>query len=460
MARVASVKNALIPALGGPLGAHARAEGIFFRPLPWALLVGTVLFAVAYLRHVPCLTTSPDNPINAYIRACYSDISHSYLWHGWAAGGSPLGTEASLAAPLIAVFVVCALQLARLFGAEIGADASEHAQYAGTPAFFGASTLLLFVCFLATIIASAAIAERRGRPWDVMLIAASPAVFAAGLTSWELLPLSLTVAGFALLVTRHRLAGAIVFGLAAAASPLAYAFIAGVLAALGLRRQWLRLWHFGAVSLGTALALHLPILLTRSSASEHYWKQVVDSDIGPGSVWFLLQELGLPLRDFGPFTAVVTLLVLAIILAWAHLTERTPSAGTASAIILLVIVLLAPSYPPQLGVWVVFALFAAIPVSVGHWVYSFVLAVHYLAVWGWLGGHLRSDQHGPWGLYYLAVLLRFGFEIVWLVLLFRQFPPRKSLPDDLVEVRRRHADGDGNLVTHGSGGTGAIDEDE
>ena len=44
--------NALVPGLGGPMGAHATPRGLWFRPLPWAILAATASFLILFLRHV------------------------------------------------------------------------------------------------------------------------------------------------------------------------------------------------------------------------------------------------------------------------------------------------------------------------------------------------------------------------------------------------------------------------
>ena len=99
------MNNALIPALGGPLGAHGRRSGPFFQPLPWAILAATGLFMLLYLRHLPCITTDPANPVNAYIRLCYSDVMVNYSYNEWASGVHLLGGSSLDYPPLLAMLI-------------------------------------------------------------------------------------------------------------------------------------------------------------------------------------------------------------------------------------------------------------------------------------------------------------------------------------------------------------------
>lgn len=54
------------------MGRHAVNRGIWFAPLPWALLSASLLFSVLVLRHVPCVQVDAGNAVNAFIRVCYS----------------------------------------------------------------------------------------------------------------------------------------------------------------------------------------------------------------------------------------------------------------------------------------------------------------------------------------------------------------------------------------------------
>lgn len=404
--------NALLPALGGPPGRHARRRGVFFEPLPWALLVAWLGFSLLYLRHLPCLTTDPDNVINAYIRACYSDITANYPFREWAWGVRLLGGDTLDFAPLLAMLITIAGWFGEVIGWRTGAPV--HA-YTGLGEFFGATAILLFAAFLVTVVASALIVRREGRPWDVFFIAVSPAFLAAGLTSWDLFPLSLTAVGMAFAHERRSLEAGVLLGLAVSASTMSLPFALAVGIALLLAADWRNLaWYLGPFTL-TAGAVHLAPLLSGRQAVAGFYRGEMSGDIGYGSLWYLMQSSGVPLRDFGALTFVLAVFAIAVLVAWLWVGGRRMAPGPLAAMILLIVVLLAPAYPPQTGIWVVFALLLARPVDATSWIYSGILAAHYLAVWARLGGHLDPSTTGPWALYHLAVLARMAFELGFLV---------------------------------------------
>lgn len=419
--------NALLPVFGGPAGAHARRSGPFFHALPWAIVAAAIVFTLVYLRHLPCLTTNPDNPINAYIRVCYSDVQVNYSYLRWAEGVQLLGLDSLQFSPLLAMFITLAAATGRVLGWRFD-DVPAH-EYVGLPHFFAANTILLFACLLGLVVATGILLRREGRPWDVMLIGASPVVFAAGLTNWDLFPLALVALGLLALEARRTLEAGIVLGLAASAATMPLAFVVGIVVALGLRREWSRLALFAGPFAVTWLVIHVPQAVVNFDSLVAFYLGQVQKDVGYGSLWFLLSTAGVPMREVGALLFVVALLIVAVLLAWLYVTDRRPRATAVSAAIVLILVFFAPAVSPQMGLWVVVALLLARPADALLWAFSFVQLVHYLAVWGRLGGHLTVEQSGPWVLYPAAVLLRIGFELVFLALILRDLRRRPAAPE-------------------------------
>lgn len=405
--------NALVPGLGGPMGRHARRAGVFFNPLPWAVLCAALVFTVLYLRHQPCLTTEPDNPINAYVRACYTDVASHYSFQHWGSGAQLLGGETLSFSPLLGIVITATAWLARLTGGRLG-EPPAH-EYVGLPQFFGITAIVLFAAFLLLVWCAGAWLRREGRAWDVLFVGASPVVLASGLIAWDLFPLALTVLGLVALRAKREIEAGIVVGLAVATATMPIAFACGAVAALVLARQWRRLTLFGLPMVAVAFLLHLPQLVVWPSSVWAYYRGEMTREISFGSLWYLAQSIGAPLREVGGLTFALTVLTVGIGLAWLFVSGRRPGAASIGAAIVLVVVLLAPAYPPQTGLWVAVALVLVRPADAMLWAYAGIQLLHYLAVWGRLGGHLADDSNGPFGLYYLAVLIRVLFEATFLM---------------------------------------------
>ena len=128
-------------------------------------------------------------------------------------------------------------RIAALLGAAQGSDLTDAQQVHSTLVFVDVNTVLLGLCFLVAV--WALLRTIPDRPWDAMMLAASPCVAAAALINWDLLAVALTA--LALMFWSRRRPGwaGVLLGLAIAAKlyPL---FILGPLLLLCLRSARLR----------------------------------------------------------------------------------------------------------------------------------------------------------------------------------------------------------------------------
>lgn len=410
-----AVNNALLPRFGGPMGRHAKPRGVWFNPLPWAMLLATLTFLVLYLRHLPCLQTDADNAINSYIRLCYSDIQSSFLGQEFALGASALGGEQLLFSPLVAVAITLATQAARLTGS-VGPGQTLQQQIDTSTAFFGWTALGLFICFLITTGAFAWLGRRGGgRSWDALLIAGSPIVLAAGLISWDLLPLALTSLGLLQFARRRMFEAGIVLGLAASAGTMPIAVILAVLVAAGLRGGAVTALKFVVPAIVTFAGVHAPLLLDNVGAVYGYYHQEINKEAGYGSLWYLFSLGGWETRHAGSLAFAILILVLGILVAYLYTAGKRPRVGSLVAVVVLLAALLGPAYPPQTSLWVLLAVVVARPYRAELIAVAVAEVGYYLAIWGWLAGSLTSAQQGPYALYWLAIILRASIQglVAW-----------------------------------------------
>lgn len=405
------------------MGRHARQEGLWFNPLPWALGLATLLFVVVYLRHLPCLQTDAETGVDTFIRLCYTDIQASFISGGLASGESVFGGPVSFS-PLTAVVVATTVWLTSAMGADIGPTSDLQAQLDAMPVFFGLTTVVLFGCFLAAVAAAvllgrdsanAAPTGKRYRSWQALAIAASPIVLATGLIDWSLLPLALTMLGLLRFAQRRVVEAGLLLGLAAAAGTMPIAVLLAVGVAVGLRGTRAAILAFWASSAGIFLAVHVPLMLNQPSLVVDYYVGQIDRSSSDGSLLFLLEQvLGFESREIGALFFALRLLILGALVAWLYVTRRRPRVGSLVGLFVLVTVLLAPGFTPQTALWVLLAVSVARPfreelivTAVSHTVYT-------AAIWGWLSGHLTAEKFGPAVLYYVALLSRVVVE-AWLL---------------------------------------------
>lgn len=411
------VKNALLPAFGGPMGRHARVGGRWFNPLPWTILAAAVVFAVLALRQVPCIQTDATNPINAFIRLCYSDIPLMYTGQGFGLGTPPFGGEGGmLFPPVLGVLVLATVRISAALGAEIRPDADVQLQLDGAGIFFAVNAVLLFVFFLAWVVATAMLGARsengRYRTWDGMLVAASPVVLAAGLIHWDILPIGIAAIGLFQFAQRRILEAGIVLGLAAAAGTMPIIIIAAVAVCIALRGKWSHQVQFLVPAVLTWSVVHVPLLLSDVDRVISYYQNQVGGEASYGSVWYLLQLVGWKVRAAGYLGFMVLLFTLALLVGWLYVTRRRPRVGTLVALFIFSCVLLGPAFSPQTALWLLFALVLARPFRTEYIAFSVAQVGYFLAIWGWLSGHLTSARTGPEGLYFLAIGVRVAVDLL------------------------------------------------
>ncbi len=478
----------MLPGLGGPMGRRALPEGRWFDPRGWLVLVGSALFLVLALRQIPCVQTDAGNAVDAIIRLCYSDIPLSWTSSGLGTGTSPVvGHEALPYPPVLGVMLLMSIHLTRLFGGRVEPGADLQTQLDAAQVYFAITIVWLFLSFLVwilTVMLLGRASRGRYRSWDAMWVAGSPVVLTAGLISWELFPIALTSLALLLLARDRPIEAGAVLGLAASAASMPFAVIVAVVVCLVLRRTWRKAAVLG-VSLAVALsAVHLPLLLADADAVLAYYRGQVTGSTSYGSVWYLLETMGLGLRETGSLGFMILLAFMAVVVSVLYLRGKQPRIGSLVAAFVFASMVVAPAFPPQMGLWLLFAVVLARPFRPEVGAFTLTQVAYWAAVWGWLSGHLTAAQNGPQNLYFGALIARVAVD-VWIIVAslrdafqFRECPisgdpdgwaePDESTrlvapengapvgpatqgslaPDDLVECGGGHAAGDRDFLAN------------
>lgn len=402
------------------MGRHAKPAGPWFNPLPWTILVASVMFAVLTLRQVPCIQSDATNRIDSFIRLCYSDIPLMWTGQEFGLGNPPFGGEDMLFSPVLGVMLLVAVKLSGMLGAEIRADADVQAQLDGAQIFFAVNAVLLFVFFLAWVVSMALMGrESRGRyrSWDGMLIAAAPVVLASGLIHWDLLPIGLSAIGLYQFSRRRVIESGIVLGLAAAAGTMPIAIVLAVAACIALRGRGRHLVLFLVPAVATWTVVHLPLILRDWESVIGYYQGQIGGESAYGSLWFLLQLTGWNVRAVGYLGFMVLLAVLLGTVGLLYARRARPRVGTLVAIFVFVTCLLGAAFSPQTALWLLFALVIARPLKLEYVLFTVAQVVYWFAIWGYLSGHLTAAKNGNDRLYFLAIAVRLLVDL-WLVALF------------------------------------------
>jgi uncharacterized membrane protein len=401
--------------VGGPLGRHAGPPR-WWNPVRVVLVVGTLVHLAGMVFRLPCRITVAGQTVEQYRDLCYSDIGLLYSGRGLLQGNTPYldaGDHPVLEYPVLTGwFLELERRIAVLLGAPTGPGLTDQQAVDATLRFVDVNAVLLGGLLLVTLWAQARTVP--GRPWDAMMVAASPCVAATALINWDLLPVALTATAL-LAWSRRRpaLAGVLLgLGMAAKLYPL---LLLGPLLLLCLRARRLR--DFGRALVGFVLAwavVNLPVLMLAPQAWLSFWRFNSDRSGDFGSLWYVFSLAGRPVPHLnavsaGLFAAGCLVIGLLILLA-----PRRPRLGQVAFLVVAAFLLTNKVYSPQYVLWLLPLLVLARPRWRDWCVFTAGELLYFVAIWWHLGGQLSPGDGSADRLYWLAVLLRLATQ-AWVV---------------------------------------------
>lgn len=385
--------------LGGPTGRYAAvgARGLAGAAAVLVLL-GTLNLALAVWTKGHCLMKGWSTP-DQFWRGCYSDLPVVHVSSPLAEGLLPWAGDAPSTQPPLSGLLMWLIALV------------SPASGTGVPA--QQWTLVLWAALCVPLLAAgvlAVVALQPRRPWQAAQLALSPVLTLLVLISTDLLGVTLTLlAIWAWRRERSWVAGVLI-GLAVLVRPFPLLVLAAMVLLAWRHRQRLRaLQAVVGAALGALLVL-VPLLTVQPQALtglERWWGQ----GAGYGAVQMVPQLLGAPV--LAPVTVAIAVAGwLAALGLGAWLARRPGRAPVGvvqlSAVMLLVVVLTAPSLSVQSGLWVLPLLALSVRPWWEHLVWALAEALHFLATWLHIAFGSDPGRGLPPETYALVVLLRAG----------------------------------------------------
>jgi hypothetical protein len=402
--------------LGGPLGRRADTVGSWWTPGRWVLLTATVVYLLGVLFRLPCRITEAGQSPDSFRSMCYSDIGILYQLRGLMLGNIPYLDSGDYPVLEYPVLTGWFLQLERVIssalGAPTGSQLSAQQQVDSTLVFTDVNVVILGALLLVTVWAQVGAVPHR--PWDAMMVAASPCVAATALINWDLLPVALTAVGV-LFWARRRPGWAGVFwglGMAAKLYPL---FLLGPLLFLCLRAGRLR--EFGRMLAAFAVAwlvTNLPALWLAPENWLSFWTFNSDRSGDLGSIWYVLSLAGHPVEGLNTLALVVFGLMCAGIAALVLVAPHRPRLGQVLFLVVAAFLLTNKVYSPQYVLWLLPFVVLARPVWRDWLVFTAGELAYFGAIWWHLGGLLAPGADGADKVYWLAVIVRMLAQL-WIV---------------------------------------------
>ena len=373
-----------------------------------ASVIGMVL---AFLEKTPCRSGAWNSYASQFQRACYTDIYPLYYNEGLSAGKVPYTGHPVEYPVLIGGAMQAAAWLVR--------NVSEAIR---GREFFDVTVVLLAVCAVAGVLATARAAGPRGsaRRAQALMVALSPALILSAFVNWDLIALAFTALGIAAWAARRVVWAGILLALAVATKfyPLV---VFGPLLLLCLRAGRMR--EFGktlAAAVITWLAVNVPVLIVAPSGWARFYVFSKDRGADWGSVWYMFEHFNVPvlgnpqLSALNKLTEVFFAVACAAIAVLALAAPRRPRLPQLCFLVLAAFLMTNKVWSPQYVVWLVPLAVLARPRLWPYLLWQAAEVAYFFGIWGYLifiysgeGYQVTGYQGISSGWYFATLAARF-----------------------------------------------------
>ena len=436
--------------------AGPRSDGGAARSGPSALLIAlgstSVLLSaslfgmvLAFAEKYPCRSGAWNDYVSQFKDACYTDIYPLYYGEGLSDGKVPY-TGHKVEYP---VLIGGAMQAAAWLVSNVSPVIRGRE-------FFDVTVLLLAVCAVVGVLATARAAGPDGRA-QALMVALSPALILSAFINWDMIALALTALGIAAWSGRRSVWAGVALGLAVAAKfyPLV---VFGPLLLLCLRAGQLREF---AKTLGVAvlawLIVDLPVLIVAPSGWAWFYVFSKERPADWGSIWYMLEHFNVPvlgstsLSTLNDLTAVFFALACVAIALLALAAPRRPRLPQLCFLVLAAFLMTNKVWSPQYIIWLVPLAVLARPRLWPYVLWQLAEVAYFFGIWGYLifvyasqGNQVTGFMGLTTGWYFAALLARFCA-----VGLLAAYVVRDILRPERDLVRARgHDDPAGGILDH------------
>lgn len=401
--------------VGGPLGARTDpgvvSPGIF--TVERVLILLTALAAlVGILLKGYCRVNGWETPTQFYA-TCYSDFPELFRNRGLASGIFPiLGSGSQFEYPVLTALI--AGVTAWLVP---GGDANARAL-----AYFDINTMLLAAVVMVAVLVTARMPGRR--PWDAAMVAVAPGIVLAGSINWDLWAACLLAVGMYLFARQRLVAAGVLIGLATA-TKLYPVLVLGAILLLAVRTgRWRPLLVTGGSAAAAFVLVNLPFAAANPTGWAFFFQYSADRGAGYSSAWFAYNLVagrlgwsGLGADAVRWLSGGLFLAVCAGIAAVALTAPRRPRLAQLAFLVVAAFILTSKVYSPQYVVWLIPLLALARPRWRDFLIWQGVEALHWAAIWMYLGQvtSAGSSQHNLDMPYYVLAVAAHMAAVAYLM---------------------------------------------
>jgi hypothetical protein len=394
---------------GGPLGRHASARALSWVATVVPLLVATAAtMALSVTERAHCIQkgwTGSDQ----FWHACFSDLPALYQL-GNLHDGLPAyvgGDGARSDHPVLTGSVM----------AWVGGFVPDGSFLDQTRWYFALWALLGTALAVAIVYLTAA--SRPLHSTNAAQFALSPVLLLTAMLSPDLFGVALASAGIWAWSRRRPALAGVLLGLAVTARTYPVLILLA-LVVLGLRAGRLdavgRTLGAAAGAVGVVL---LPFLVANPGAILRSYELWWDSAAGLGSPWMIPQLLGHPLPTGATTLLTIVGLIVTVLVGtvFALSTQRRPTLAEVALVLVAIALLTGKTFPVQSSLWLLPLVALCGLRWRDHLLWAGAEALHFVAVWIYVGGLATPDRGLPAGWYAVFLTLRLAAVgyLVWRV---------------------------------------------
>jgi uncharacterized membrane protein len=342
--------------VGGPVGRHAAVGQGWWGPVRVVLAVACVVLGLGVLADAGCRADGWERRENRglWTGLCYSDVAFLYRERGLAEG--LVYRDAPLEYPVATgVVIQVSAVVARALTAASGRTDLGESLRSQSVRFFDVTALLMGIAALIAVVATARTVPRR--PWDAMLVAASPVLLLTATINWDLLAVALTSAAILAWTREHPLLAGLLIGFGSAAKLYPVLLLGPMLLVAMREPDRPRAIGRYTVTAGAAVVAWVVVNLPVYVWAPAGWRQffVFNADRGAdfGSLWYALEQLspGLVPDNLNPVLVLFGGALLALIVVLALVAPEPPRLAQLAFLAVAAFLLANKVWSPQYALW-------------------------------------------------------------------------------------------------------------
>jgi uncharacterized membrane protein len=382
------------------------------------ILASLIADGIAFGAKQACRAGAWNVGVEQYQAHCYTDIYPLYFGEGLASGKIPY-LDHHVEYPVV---IGAVMQGAAWAVRSISNPFVRGLQYFDV-------TVAVLALFLVAGVLGTAYCAGPARRWTALLVAFSPALILSAFINWDLVAMGLMMMALAAWAARRPVVAGILLGLAVA-TKFYPVVVLWPLLLLCLRAGRLRAFF---VTAGSATAAWLVVNLPVAIVAPHGWATfyTFSSSRGAdwGGIWYFFQYLHWPVLGTTSTSHLNLLSAAAFAVACAAiglLALAAPQRPRLAQLIFLTtaaFLLTSKVWSPQYVVWLVPLVVLARPRILGYLIWQAAEVCYFYAIWAYLitvVAGLSTPGAISSGMYFAALLARFGTVLLLCVLVVRE----------------------------------------